>query len=109
MSKEQTDRHNEFTKYTLSILSIATFLRYFSPHDILAAFYHEISPSSSILTKNAFRRVFSRAVMNLSKNQRLREGVELVEKEGFKTAVDWLFDVYTFGPDNRSSNVRGPT
>lgn len=77
--------------------------------DILNAFYKEISSSSSILTKIAFRRVFSRTVVALSKNAKLKEGVEVVEKEGFKSAVDWLFDVYTFGPDNRSSNVRGPT
>ena len=41
MSKEQTEWHNKFSM--LAILSIATFLRYFSPHDILSALYREIS------------------------------------------------------------------
>ncbi len=87
---------------------MATFLRYFSPADILAAFHRELNNSSSILTKPAFMKVFQKAVIVLSKSEKLREGVEVVERDGFKNAVNWLFDVYTFGPDTRSNAARGP-
>ena len=31
----------------------------------------------------------------------MNETRNIVEKEGFKNAVDWLFDVYTIGPDTK--------
>lgn len=45
--------------------------------------------------------MFKKSILSLGVMNKMNETRNIVEKEGFKNAVDWLFDVYTIGPDTK--------